>query len=368
MENMKGHIFSGLVLACLLLALVGCGGSTSTATPTSTGPQTIKIPMGDFYIRAPQTTYTTGVQYSFVVTNNGKYGHDFFIMHPESTGSMTMDQVNQQALAYIANIAPGQSKTLNFVFDHTAAAGVLEFSDRYSGQYEAGMHQSIVVNAPSGSSVTPYPNNGIPAVATSTTNTAAKCDAPVTVKIAANDIYTPQSVTINKGDTLVFNNPTSQSFTLTTQPDASIPFTVVDPGETQPTPFPQSGTFTVSSKEHPNDSLTVHVSSTPGVTCGYTPVATISFDASYSNTAASYFFAPSTVTIKEGQSIILSNLTDQNKMTYTSKPDADLGNIVLDANENQLLLFSDDGTYTITCAQFPQKSFKIVVLDSGDGN
>ncbi len=62
---------------------------------------------------------------------------------------------------------------------------------------------------------------------------------------------------------------------------------------------------------------------------------------------------------------ILSNLTDQNKLTYTSQPDADLGDIVLDANENQLLLFGDDGTYTITCTQFPQEHFTVVVLDSG---
>lgn len=124
----------------------------------------------------------------------------------------------------------------------------------------------------------------------------------------------------------------------------------------------------MSSQEHPNNTLKVHVASTPGMTCGYTPVATISFDASYTGNQAQYFFTPSTVTIKEGQSIVLSNLTDQNKMTYTSKPDADLGNIVLDANENQILIFGDDGTYTITCAQFPQERFTVVVLDSGDGD
>jgi hypothetical protein len=56
----------------------------------------------------------------------------------------------------------------------------------------------------------------------------------------------------------------------------------VDPGETQPVPFPQTGSFLVSSQEHPADKLTVQVASTAGVTCGFNSAATVSFDVRYS--------------------------------------------------------------------------------------
>jgi len=373
---MKQRPIPFLIFAFLLLVLAACGGSASTGTTTTstssapTGTQTINIPIGDFYVHSPQTTLLTGVHYHFVVTNEGKHHHDFLIMHPMSTETMIMDDVYKHSLSYIYNIAPGETKTLDFVFDHTASAGMLEFSCHYGGHWEAGMHQSIVVNAPQGASFTPYPNNAIPADADTPASAAGatgKCDAPVTLKIGASDTYDQRSVSLNKGDTLTIVNTTQDSFTLTTQPDAGIPFTTVDPGETQPVPFPNAGTFTVSSQEHPNATFTATVASTPGVTCGYVPVGTISFDADYTNPQNQYFFIPTTITIKEGQSITLSNLADSD-LTFTSQPDAGLGNITLDRNEHQALLFGNNGTYTISCKQFPNEKFTVVVQDSGNGN
>lgn len=283
---------------------------------------------------------------------------------------MVMDDVYKHSLSYIYNIAPGETKTLDFVFDHTAPSGMLEFSCHYGGHWEAGMHQPIVVNAPAGATFTSYPDNGIPAGADTPASAAGatgKCDPLVSVKIGSNDAYDQQSISLKMGDTLNIVNTTQQSFTLTTQPNAGIPFTTVDPGETQPVPFPHAGTFTVSSQEHPSATFTATVASTPGVTCGFTPVSTISFDANYTNPTNQYFFVPTSVTIKEGQSITLSNLADSN-LTFVSTPDANLGGITLDRNEHQLLLFSDNGTYTISCKQFPNEKFTVVVQDSGDGN
>jgi uncharacterized cupredoxin-like copper-binding protein len=369
---MKQRLVSFVLFCAMLLMLTACGAASSTTTSSGSGTgstagvQTIKIPIGDFYIHAPQTTLLAGVHYHFVVTNVGQHHHDFLIMHPESTETMIMDDVYKHSLAYIYNIAPGQTKTLDFVFDHTAPKGMLEFSCHYGGHWEAGMHQAIVVNAQQGATVSAYPNNGIPLNAnssTSSSSTAGKCDTLVSIKITANGTYDKPSVSLKMGDTLDIINPTKESFTLTTKPGAGIPFTTVDPGETQPVPFPQAGTFTVSSQEHPNATFTAHVAATPGVTCGFTPVATISFDANYTNPQNQYFFVPTAVTIKEGQSITLSNLADAN-LTFTSKPDADLGDITLDRNEHQLLLFSDDGTYVISCKQFPKEKFTVVVQDS----
>jgi plastocyanin len=301
------------------------------------------------------------------VTNQGTHHHDFLIMHPEQTQMLTMDQVYSQALTYLYNIAPGQTKTLTYTFHHTAPSGLLQFACHYGGHYEAGMWQPIVIVSPPGQAVAPYPNNAIPAAAQQgSADAKGPCDPAVTVSLV-NDAYDPTSVKLNKGDTLLIQNKTTNSFTLTTTPNAGIPFTVVDPGELQPVPFPDAGTFTVSSQEHPQAKLMVQVAATAGLTCGYTPVATVSFDANYTNASASqYFFIPTTVTITEGQSITLSNLSDQD-LTFTSQPDAGLGNVKIDKNEHQTLFFANNGTYVITCTQFPNEHVTIVVKDNGNG-
>ena len=360
------YLFGCLILFSLLLS--ACGDSPSSNTNST---QTINIPTGDFYIHSPQTTFVTGVHYHFVVKNEGQHHHDFLIMHPMTTETTVMDDVYKQSLSYIYNIAPGETKTLDFTFDHTAPSGMLEFSCHYGGHWEAGMHQAIVVNAAQGASVSAYPNNGIPANANTSpsgTGTASgPCDAPVSVTIGTGGTYNQSSVSLKKGDTLTIVNQSQDSFTITTQPDAGIRFTTVDPGETEYVPFPNAGTFTLSSQEHPDAKLTVQVAATAGTTCGFTPVATVSFDANYTNPDNQYFFIPTTVTIKEGQRITLSNLADYD-LTFTSTPDANLGNITLDRNEHQDLPFAESGTYVISCKQFPNQKFTVTVQNSGGDN
>jgi len=365
-----------LVILCslgLLLLLAACGGSattgstdssSSTSNGTSTGLQTVKIPIGDFDVKSPQTTFETGVKYHFVVTNVGKHHHDFLIMHRMNTETMVMDDVYKDSLAYIYNIAPGETKALDFTFDHTAPSGTLEFSCHYGGHWEAGMYQPIVVNAAAGASVSPYPNNGVPMQETTTSGATGKCDAPVSVTLGADNTFNQSRVSLKMGDTLTIVNSTKEEFTLTTTPDAGIRLTVVDPGETEHVPFQKAGGFTLSSQEHPTAKLAVQVANTAGVTCGFTPVATVSFDANYKDPKNQYFFTPKSVTIKEGQSITLSNLADYD-LTFTSKPDADLGNIQLDRNEHQLLQFHENGTYTLACKEFPTQQFTVIVQDGG---
>lgn len=365
---LKRFAVPGWVLLSLLCFLVACGSTPASTTTTgnpSSGPQIVKVSENDFSIQAATTQFVAGQSYTFQVTNSGTHHHDFLIMHPGQTELLTMDQVYAKALTYIYNIAPGQTKTLTYTFKSTAPSGMLEFACHYGGHYEAGMHQAIVVNSPSGETIAPYANNAIP-VATSQSGgaTAGKCDPPVTVKLGAGGAFDQQKVSLKAGDTLVFVNTTKQTFTVTTKPDAGIAFTVIDPEETQPTLFPNAGTFLVSSMEDPQNTMTVTTTTPDGVTCGYTPVATLSFDANYTNPAANqYFFTPASVTLTEGQSITLSNLSDQD-LTFTIKPDADLGDIKLDKNEHQLLLFSDDGTYSLSCVQYPGEHVTIVVNDN----
>lgn len=356
---MKHARFLTPVLMCLLLtALAAYRGSAA-----STGSSTIQITEGEFYIHASQTTFVTGVNYHFEVTNSGKLDHDFLIMHPMDTGLMVMDDVLAHAQASLLNIAPGQTKTLDFAFEHTAPAGTLEFSDHYGGQYQAGMRTGIVVNAAAGSSATPYYNNGIPSSAnvSSIPSASGPCDPPVTVTIGASSAYEQQSVSLKRGNTLTIVNTTQQEFTLTTQPDADIRFTTVDPGETEHVLFTLAGTFLLSSLEHPEDTLTVHVSSTSGVTCGFVPAAIVSFDV---DASGRYFITPTSVTIKAGQSIVLSNLSSLSGLKFTSRPDADLGNPEIDANEHQFLLFKDAGTYTLSSVEHPELTFTVNVQSS----
>lgn len=230
------------------------------------------------------------------------------------------------------------------------------------------MHQPIVVNAASGASVSPYSNNAIPLAANAQTGTSTgPCDQPLTTKIV-NNAFTPTSVSLKMGDTLTVTNTGTDTYTLTTTPDAGIRFTSVDPGETEYVPFPKAGTFLLSSQEHPEAKATVTVSKTAGTTCGMTPVATVSFDANYANPSKDrYFFTPTQATIKVGQSIVLSNLSDED-LTFKSNPDANLGDIKITKNEHQDLRFTDNGTYTISCVQFPDEKFTITVQDTGGDN
>jgi len=265
-DGMRYHALTFCGISLLFFVLVACGSAdaqTNTPTGASTKTQVITVVVGDFYIRSQQTSFLTGVRYRFIVTNGGQHEHDFLIMHPMTTETMVMDGVYKHALAYISTIPPGKAKTLDFTFDHTAPAGMLEFSCHYGGHWEAGMHQAIVVHAPKGTAVSAYPNNAMPTdVATSAPNS--------------------------------------------------------------------------------------------------TSAETVSFDANFQNLQNQYFFVPKSVTIKKGQSITLSNLSDID-LSFVSHPDASLGTIKLSKNQHQDLLFKDSGTYTISCEQFQNQQFTVIV-------
>ena len=142
-----------------------------------------------------------------------------------------------QALIYLYNIAPNETKTLDFTFDHTAPQGMLEFSCHYGGHYEAGMHQAIVVNAAPGASVSPYSNNAIPLTANRTSGiTTGPCDQPITTKIV-NSTYTPASVSLKRGDTL--SVITTGSETIPSRQSEGARLTVVGPGKTKYVAFPK---------------------------------------------------------------------------------------------------------------------------------
>lgn len=323
-----------------------------TGMPTQ--KQTIKVTIGDFYIHSPVTTFTTGTLYQFLVTNVGTHYHNLLLMHPMKT-MMTPEDAYRQAQTFAYNIAPNETKPMYMFFDHTAPPGMLEFSCHYGGHYEAGMYQPIVVNAAPGASVSPYPNNGIPL---SAAPQLGSCDPAVTTEIV-NNAYTPANIKLKMGEILTILNTGSQ-YTPTVSPPTGVMSTIGGPKTTRYLTFNYPGTFTLSSQEHPEAKATISVSLTTGSTCDIASVTTVSFSTSYVNPKNGYFFTPAQITIKKGQSINLSNLIDGD-FTFISTPDAGLGNIKIDHYEDRDLLFTTEGTYTISCVQFPNKKFTVTV-------
>lgn len=270
-------------------------------------------------------------------------------MAPGSTNLQSMDAIYQQAVVFVYNLAPQTTHTLNVTFQHIAPKGTLEMSCHYSGQYEAGMHLAITITARAGQTLTPYPTPAPPTtLAQGQGANQGACDPDIIVTIAQK-IFSTADVALKEGETLTIRNTGDDQYTLTTKPDAGIRYTVVSANETEYVPFLHAGTFVVSSQEDPAMKLKVVVSSKQGTTCGFEPGPTVSFEASYpSETISDYFWSSPKVTIKEGQNLTLSNLSDQD-LTFKSAPDASLAaNVELDTNEHQVILFPDNGVYIIT--------------------
>ncbi len=138
------HSFRWFILFMIVaaLGLAGCSGSASAHS----GPVDVNVTLNEFSITSSLTTFTVGVPYHFIVTNNGTAAHEFQIM-PPATGQLTQSQIQQMSLAGIgqADLAAGATKTLDYTFTKAYPQGSLEFACHLPGHYEAGMHISIVV-------------------------------------------------------------------------------------------------------------------------------------------------------------------------------------------------------------------------------
>lgn len=132
-----------LILLVLLLAACGSAGAAST------GSQQVQVTETDFHITSSISTFTPGVSYHFSITNNGHVAHEFMIM-PKDMGMMngtSMDDMDKMALAMVENIAPGQTKTLDYTFSSSAANSHPQFACYYPGHYMAGMKLDVTVNS-----------------------------------------------------------------------------------------------------------------------------------------------------------------------------------------------------------------------------
>jgi uncharacterized cupredoxin-like copper-binding protein len=141
---MKQRLLFILGTLSLLLALAACGTGNTTNTANS-----VQVTETEYAITSSITSFSPGITYHFVVTNNGMTAHEFMIM-PKSEGNMNgmpMGHMDKMALASIDNINPGETKTLDYTFPSSAANSHPEFACYVPGHYEAGMKQDVTVKA-----------------------------------------------------------------------------------------------------------------------------------------------------------------------------------------------------------------------------
>lgn len=141
---MKRWLALGLFLTILISVLTACGSTAAAVPPVPSGYTEVQVTLSDFKIASSTTTFTAGKPYYFVITNTGAVTHEFMIMLPGMGGHMkTLDKMS---FAAIENIAPGETKTLEFTFVHTPSPQHLEFSCHYADHYARGMMLPIVVD------------------------------------------------------------------------------------------------------------------------------------------------------------------------------------------------------------------------------
>jgi uncharacterized cupredoxin-like copper-binding protein len=148
------RLLAPLAVACvslMLLALAGCGGSVL--------PNTVTVTLTEYKVQASQTTFTTGITYHFVVTNQGKQNHELMLIPPVSGNlgmGSNMDNLDKMALFVVGadKLASGATQHIDYTFTQPAAPGKLEFACHVGDHYQRGMRLSITVTSPAPASPT----------------------------------------------------------------------------------------------------------------------------------------------------------------------------------------------------------------------
>jgi hypothetical protein len=123
---------TALLAVALLVGACGSAGGQSSGSLTD-----VQITLSEFKIESPQTTFTTGTPYQFVIKNEGTISHDWAIMpRRETDASQALLKVDEDELP------PSATVMREFTL---AEAGDFELACHLPGHYEAGMLLPISV-------------------------------------------------------------------------------------------------------------------------------------------------------------------------------------------------------------------------------
>lgn len=140
---MNKRSFLRLVPLVFLLLASACSANSGS----SSGPVNVEVTANDFSFQSSLTNFKVGTSYHFEVKNTGQVAHEMMIMEPIETGSMSMEELDQQALAHVdeADLQAGDTASFDYTFTGPAGQGSLEFACHLPGHYEAGMKLPITV-------------------------------------------------------------------------------------------------------------------------------------------------------------------------------------------------------------------------------
>ena len=145
-----------LLLFALLLGLAACGGSTSTSSSADdtvpatdiipTSPPDIIVILADTRITSTVKTFKPGVPYRIILWNQGKKDHEFVILSTTlDIASMTGTQLKQAALVYVADVAPGKDKLVDFMFPASAVGQSYQMASYLPNDFQAGLKLPITI-------------------------------------------------------------------------------------------------------------------------------------------------------------------------------------------------------------------------------
>jgi len=145
-----------LLLFALLLGLAACGGSTSTSSSADdtvpatdvipTPPPDIIVVLADTRITSTVKTFKPGVPYRIILWNQGKKDHEFVILSTTlDIASMTGTQLKQAALVYVADVAPGKDKLVDFMFPASAVGQSYQMASYLPNDFQAGLKLPITI-------------------------------------------------------------------------------------------------------------------------------------------------------------------------------------------------------------------------------
>ncbi|MBF6590854.1 MAG: hypothetical protein IVW57_10045 [Ktedonobacterales bacterium] len=151
MSILVGGSLAGLLAIAALAQAISGDADTSPAartnTPTSaTITREVDVKLTEYAVTSTLTTFTTGVQYHFVIRNQGQAAHEFVLGQPMASDT-SMDQIDKAALYHIPEdqLKPGATQTFDFVFDQPSATGQLELACHVGNHYALGMRLPITV-------------------------------------------------------------------------------------------------------------------------------------------------------------------------------------------------------------------------------